>query len=377
MNNKKIQKDTSESFEGYRVKLSINEENKDVLVSARDEIRPVLRDGLSFDGSPVKFLTQGSFRHQLINHPCHPNQQMDLDDGVYIPNSVAKYKSPAQWLDHVADCLKPLAKSNGWVISTEKPSCVRVVLDEDKHIDIPLYHIPDLSIKKLQASDPSDNVQLARREGWKNSDPRTINEWVASISVEHGSKYKHICRIFKGWRDNQWEDKSPISSIMIMVMVEMAMKNAGIFKDSNEREDEILRKVVDAIVGNILHSNIPDPDPNNADSLNSKWNEKETKECILKFNSLQKALYGECNNDDYVRKLREEFGRFFPTNTSFIKSCKTATKVAAVTATTPLAAAARPFAASRQDYFIGFILPFLWKIKKVYDYIVGFFDNDE
>ncbi len=374
MNNTKIQKDTSELFEGYRVNLTINKKNKDVLVSARDEIRPVLRDGLSFDGSPVKFLTQGSSRHQLINHPCHPNQQMDLDDGVYIPNSVAECKNPAQWLDHVADCLKPLAKSNGWVISTEKSSCVRVVLDEDKHIDIPLYHIPDLSINKLQATDPSDNVQLARREGWKNSDPRTINEWVASISAEHGSKYKHICRTLKGWRDNQWEYKSPISSIMIMKMVEMAMKNAGIFKDSNEREDEIFCKVVDAIVGNILHSNIPDPDPNNADSLNSKWNEDETKDCVLKFNSLQKALYGECNNDDYVRKLREEFGRFFPTNTSFIKSCKTATKVAAVTATTPLAAAARPFAASRQ---IGLTLYSLRIIKKVYDYIVDFSDNDE
>ncbi len=383
MNNKKKQKDISGSLKKYRGNLSISDNDKHALVSARKEIRPCLREGLSFDHSQVKFLPQGSFRHQTINRPCHPNQQMDLDDGVYIPNSVAECKSPAQWLDHVADCLKPLAKNKRWVISTEKLSCVRVVLDKDKHIDIPLYHIPDLSIQKLQASDPSDNVQLAHREGWKNSDPRNINEWVALMSDKHGREYKHICRILKGWRDNQWEYKSPISSIMIMKMVEMAMKEGSIYNNSNKQEDEVLFEVVEIILEKVLHGDIPDPDPNNTDSLNSEWTDGQRRDCISRFYRLQKALYGAGDNDDYIKKLREEFGRFFPTDTSFIKPCKpVATLVTA--ATVDAVANTRPYAEFLQDDFSFWNIRrlFSWTIKNIGRVIIiriiaNFLDNNE
>ncbi len=380
MNNMKIQKDTSELFEGYRVKLFIPKEDSKALLSARREIRFYLQKRLSVNNSPVKFLTQGSSEYKTINRPCYPPiQQMDLDYGVYIPDYVAKDREPAEWLDYVEDCLKPLAESKGWTF-TRKSSCVRVELGKDanKHIDIPFYCIseddianllenipptvsatPDefeefragMSYRKYKGIDPN-NVQMAHRnEGWKKSDPRKIIEWVVSRVDERGDKYIHICRILKGWRDNQWKDNSPLTSIMIMVMVEMAMKEACISRRSSEREDEALFEVVDVIIEKILCGDIPDPD--NAESLNSKWDRDQKDDCVLKFNSLQKALYGDSdsNNDAYIRKLREEFGKFFPTDNSFIKPCKPVVTTVVAAATTAATANTRPYAASMQDDF--------------------------
>ncbi len=368
MNNKEKQKDINKPLKAYLSNLSISDRDRETLVSARKEIRSCLREMLSVNNSPVKFLTQGSFEYQTINRPCHPNQQMDLDDGVYIPDSVAESKEPAEWLDCVAGYLAPLAGNKGWKISTEKPSCVRAVLGKDKHIDIPFYCIADSDIANLSANTPPTvdsisaeideflasmlsfnfrgidpvNVQMAhRKDGWKRSDPRKIIDWVVSRVKERGRKYIRICRILKGWRDNQWKDDSPLSSIMIMVMVEMAMEEAGISNNSNEQEDKALFDVVDRIVDRVLLGDIPDPDSDNAEPLNSKWNEEQKCDCIFKFNSLQKALYGEGDDADYIKKLREEFGRFF-TIDSFINPYKTVTKVAI--ATTPVAAAARPYA---------------------------------
>ena len=367
MNNKKKQKDINKLLADYLRNLAISKEDRITLISARRDIRSCLRKELSVHNSPVKFLTQGSFEYQTINRPCHPNQQMDLDDGVYIPNHVAESKEPAEWLDYVAGYLVPLARNKGWTISTEKPSCVRAVLEKDKHIDIPFYCISDSEIANLSANTPPTedsisaeideflasmlsfnfrgidpvNVQMAHRdEGWKDSDPRKIIEWVVSRVKERGRKYIRICRILKGWRDNQWKDNSPLSSIMIMVMVEMAMKEACISIGSNEQEDEALFDVVNVIIEKILHDDIPDPD--NAEPLN-KWAGDQKDDCIRKFDSLQRALYSNGDNDVYIRKLYEEFGKFFPTDASDIKACKLVAATA-VSVTNPIANTVRPYA---------------------------------
>ncbi len=367
-------KDINKSLKTYLDNLSIKEDRK-TLLSARKEIRFCLQKRLSVNNNPVKFLTQGSFEYKTINRPCYPpNQQMDLDDGVYIPDHVAKDRKPAEWLDYVEDCLKPLAESKGWVF-TRKSSCVRVELgkDADKHIDIPFYCIseddianllenipptvsatPDeyeefragMSYHKYKGIDPN-NVQMAHRdEGWKGSDPRKIIEWVVSRVKERGYKYIRICRILKGWRDNQWKDNSPLSSIMIMVMVEMAMKEACISKNSNEQEDEALFDVVDVIVEDILRGDGDIPDPDNAEPLNSKWRGNQKGDCVLKFDSLQKALYGDGDNDVYIRQLCKEFGKFFPKDASFINSCKPVA-AAIATVTTPFANSGKPYASSK------------------------------
>ncbi|MEP4603239.1 MAG: cyclic GMP-AMP synthase DncV-like nucleotidyltransferase [Saccharospirillum sp.] len=39
-----------------------------------------------------KFKTQGSFVYQTMNLPCHDKQQLDLDDGVYLPIEVMRHQ---------------------------------------------------------------------------------------------------------------------------------------------------------------------------------------------------------------------------------------------------------------------------------------------
>ena len=43
-----------------------------------------------------RFFTQGSFSYKTINDPCWvPPQQMDLDDGCYLPLAFVKAAKPA------------------------------------------------------------------------------------------------------------------------------------------------------------------------------------------------------------------------------------------------------------------------------------------
>ncbi|MFV2057877.1 MAG: cyclic GMP-AMP synthase DncV-like nucleotidyltransferase, partial [Thiohalomonadales bacterium] len=35
-----------------------------------------------------KFMSQGSFVYKTLNSPCYSSQEIDLDDGVYLPMSI-------------------------------------------------------------------------------------------------------------------------------------------------------------------------------------------------------------------------------------------------------------------------------------------------
>ena len=149
--------------------------------------------------------------------------------------------------------LAPVCKDYGWNLITTKPTCVRVRIDGEAHIDLPLYAIPDDEFGKLvEASDramlakgmtleereivlaehaytnlPEDRIMLARRDtGWTESDPRELEGWFIGAVREHGKVVRRVCRYLKGWRDYRWPKGGP-SSITLMVCV------VAVFDDLN------------------------------------------------------------------------------------------------------------------------------------------------
>ena len=93
---------------GYKFALNLSEEQEQTLRSARDDIRSeissqfgsfakALGDQALFeDQAPVlvrsyqtpKFKMQGSFSYHTCNQPAHvPPQEIDLDDGLFMPVS--------------------------------------------------------------------------------------------------------------------------------------------------------------------------------------------------------------------------------------------------------------------------------------------------
>src|SRR3546814_4233560 len=91
----------------------------------------------------VKFMTQGSFAYKTINDPPQSRQEIDLDDGMYVPVEFLDSGEPALvaklLFDFVVETLKPLALTEGWTGVERKPNCVRVKLWPGAHLNIPIY----------------------------------------------------------------------------------------------------------------------------------------------------------------------------------------------------------------------------------------------
>ncbi len=199
-----------------------------------------------------RFSTQGSFQYDTLNRPFQPGQEMDIDDGTYMPmpifESEPKIGHTLLILLVDASLQSLVAENQGWRFEA-KQTCGRIKIDGKKtHIDVPMYAIPKEEFLKKQAalaanrsifesvgnesyaydfndSDSykidSDNVNLALREGekkWVNSDPKIVEDWFNDSCTRIGKHLRKICRFMKAWRDAQWEVGGP-SSISLMAAI--------------------------------------------------------------------------------------------------------------------------------------------------------------
>mgnify|MGYP003679290517 FL=1 len=163
------------SMPSYLANLTIDEVERKGLMDARREIRTTLRavarslivedkywqEGTRFKDSwrlrpdtiELKFMTQGSFAYGTLNAPAQvPHQEIDLDDGMYVPVEFLETGEPAlaakALFEFVETALTPLCNKNGWSV-IQKDNCVRVKLWQGAHIDIPIYSIPRAKFEQL------------------------------------------------------------------------------------------------------------------------------------------------------------------------------------------------------------------------------------
>lgn len=199
-----------------------------------------------------RFWTQGSFQYNTLNRPYFtPPQEMDIDDGTYLPMAFFEDK-PA--IGHrlllllVDSSLKSLVSENiGWEFEA-KHTCARLKIPEmNTHIDVPMYAIPvdqfqlkEAALTKATSFEAMDSayvgvesfaynradyeldedcVNLAVREGeqkWIKSDPKIVEDWFNDSCRRIGPHLRKICRFIKSWRDAQWENGGGPSSISLM-----------------------------------------------------------------------------------------------------------------------------------------------------------------
>lgn len=228
-----------------------------------------------------RFFTQGSSSYRTLNDPAWPpRQQKDLDDGCYLPLSFVRGERPSKaaelFFAFVDAALAELAKEEGWTL-VRKPTCVRLVVAADAHVDVPLYAIPDrdfrlledrasLQARKVEAKVspndwgalPSDAVLLAHREeDWVESDPRKIHRWFVDAVELYGERLRRDCRFLKAWRDHHSLDRDNLSSIMLMACIWTAYEAIrGPFLP--DREDERLLRVLERLPA-LLRKGMPNP----------------------------------------------------------------------------------------------------------------------
>jgi hypothetical protein len=277
--------------EGYLEDLKVPEADETALREAREEIRKVLRSAFRewdryvtrielFDSvmkaavdqklPQPKFRLQGSFAYHTVNDvQQNPPQQIDQDDGVFLPIGFLAANGRARptiaskaYFKLVEDALRPLCALRGWILNPgrAKDTCVRVGINARGHIDLPLYAIRDEAFEQLvetailkslasramvmdEAQDLFDDVyrgladteiMLAhRKEGWIGSDPRKLENWFGDAVAYFGPQVRRLARAFKAMRDAEWAN-SDLRSICIMAALVTALENIGAQEESRD-----------------------------------------------------------------------------------------------------------------------------------------------
>jgi hypothetical protein len=311
-------------------------------------------------GLEPKFRGQGSFEYKTMNKPCHnPPQQIDLDDGVYLPIEVlreAPVVSKNAFFSIIDYTLKKEAEKYGWKFRP-KPTCSRVIINPTKHIDVPLYAIPKEKYIELNKhrtmkeafSDStvlneshllnSDDIYLAVRDGdhWIKSDPQLISRWFknAASAEVHGHRLRRVCRYLKAWRDFQFKKGGP-SSITLMACVVESFDNANKrFKDDSEALMHCTNQLHD-MLANGVKSPIDETEPD----LFPRGIDVEEQNYILKQAShlkhaIKSALLTAGTTEETNNILRELFGNRVPLKPDLIKNMASATVLTAPKRTQP------------------------------------------
>lgn len=304
-------------------KLDLSPDEVTILESARRDARTAIRESFNREARnrfnvavAPRFYTQGSYAYRTINRPAYPpKQQKDLDDGVYLPLTFVKGETrPSQaaevYFRFIDEILQALCRARGWTFAT-RPTCARLTIAPDAHLDVPLYAIPDAEFQKLSkalaatfAEDstydfmnarrakldnwealPSDQVLLAHREeDWKVSDPRAIHEWFLAAIDRYGEQLRRMSRYLKAWRDEKGATIGSLSSICLMACVfEVYARSRGL----DRRDDRALLEVARALP-KLLEGPVLNP-VDRSETLCSKLSREERQAAI----ALASALAGD------------------------------------------------------------------------------------
>ncbi|HDO0981107.1 TPA: hypothetical protein P2M84_003141 [Aeromonas salmonicida] len=268
-----------------------------------------------------RFWTQGSFQYDTLNRPFHPGQEMDIDDGTYMPMPIfeAEPKIGHSLLLLLVDSsLKSLvAEYDGWIYEA-KQTCGRIKIPSNKtHIDVPMYAIPkdqflqkqtamakcrarvgSESIFESYAMDSDDtsyevdtkHVNLALRDGskkWLNSDPKIVEDWFNDSCIRIGQHLREVCRFMKAWRDAQWEVGGPSSISLMAATVNVMVRVSHDSKNMGET-----MKIVAEHLPEEFKNGIESPDSTDEKPLFPPFNEhgSREKDIMEKLNKLHNIL---------------------------------------------------------------------------------------
>ncbi len=355
-NTEKLYYQPKVTHQTFLKQLTITEADREMLLAAREKVRQAIRQAFktpSLSASPEmmriiqhiqpKFVTQGSFVYGTLNTPCQTGQQIDLDDGVYLPmslfNQYGKDKEILHLFFRIIDStLRKLCdRQPGWTYEDFHEKCGRINLSDRAHLDTPLYAIPDISYTALNkqatlehasAMDFSDtnkaiynkldpeNINLGTRNGgWIQSDPLILREWFNKECIKiSGGQLQRVCRYLKAWRDSKWLEGGP-SSIALMICA----VNAYPTSHSN-RDDVVLLHIAKRLPGLLKHD-ILNPAIDEHEIVYSK--ERSDKdgavdEALGLKQFLTEAIEGPTDKEGAIRMKRSAFGNRIPNEPGWI-----------------------------------------------------------
>ncbi|GHV06607.1 hypothetical protein FACS189485_15410 [Spirochaetia bacterium] len=331
--------------DGFIKKITPDNEQTAKIIEAKNKIRDYLRveiaKAIKIKANIIvapRFLSQGSAVYKTRNKPCSvPPQQMDHDLGCYLPLTIVKetgrpITAAQTFFDIVDSSLEQLVRNEHWVrIDMRKKTCSRVIIDNEIHIDVPLYSIPDTefetirenmdstalfsnsirkSIDNWTALDSSKVLLAHRTQGWKESDPRELNDYFRKTFQEKGDQLRRISRYLKAWRDFNWSDGGP-SSIYLMIMADEILS-----AEVPERDDLALLNTLSGIYERLIDDSFQVRNPTDSKEIIeiSDTDRDKLKKISAQFkNDLDAAIKNSSISDEDACKLiRKHLGGRFP-----------------------------------------------------------------
>lgn len=304
----------------------------------------------SFQELKPAFWGQGSFSYGTLNNPAQsPPQQLDLDDGVYLPMELFEDKpiySKEIFFKIVDKALKKLVDENqGWKFH-EKDTCARIEVSPRIHLDFPLYAVPRERFEEIRKSDElalesyrfdavfaenivldPEEIYLARRdkEHWVKSDPKKIKLWFDSEKQVHGRRLVRVCRYLKAWRDHTWKHGGA-TSITLMACAALVFDESEGF----DRDCEALFAVVERLP-ELFSGEIENPAEPEEILYPRHLSSKERIDIIEKSqefkNKLTNALIHAENSQEVVNLFIDSLGERIPNNTCYVESILSVSKV--------------------------------------------------
>ncbi|GLH74913.1 hypothetical protein GETHLI_34150 [Geothrix limicola] len=222
-------------FHDEEVDLPTDQRKK--MQQRRDTNRDALTSGLQKkkNPDPKGFASQGSYMMRTMVQT--PEDQIDIDDGVYFKKSdlVGEKGADKTALDARKMVCEALTNGRSFKTPPEvKPNCVRVYYEEGYHVDVPVYRLSEGS------SGSGEVAELASTD-WKVSDARGVTAWFNDVVSKQSpsdddEQLRRIVRLLKKFSVSRssWVGKSASGFAISKLVQENYYPSAG-------RDDESLR----------------------------------------------------------------------------------------------------------------------------------------
>lgn len=184
--------DLSNLFNSFNTNISLSDNYKKKIRTGRDAIRVKIDNYFEKEGlKKPKYYTQGSYPMHTAILPLD-GEDFDLDNGIYLQDYGDEQSTwPSVFVVH--DLIKKAVEGHTKEI-LDKDTCVRVIYQDNYHIDLPIYI--------MGKDDSGEEVAFLahKSEGWIISDPKAFKSWFnSSVQETEDKTLRRIVRYLKQW----------------------------------------------------------------------------------------------------------------------------------------------------------------------------------
>lgn len=228
-------------------RVSPTAQQREFLQTSWNELAEHLKVSLKAKhGYPISTWLQGSYKYGTLIKPVHPNEEYDVDLGVYFGWGNGENLEPAadqlrRWvqqelIDYRLQCLTMRS-----VAEPAKERCSRASYQHQFHIDTPVYHL----------NTDTDKRRLAcLTKGWEDSDPKAFYKWFRDARTGgQREQLRRLIRYLKAWAALSFDDipDSRPTSILLTVLATQAYDDIGLALLFGVEDDDALISIIKTI----------------------------------------------------------------------------------------------------------------------------------